>query len=172
MKRMMAVVALSLAMSVLVIVQVPDRIAEGGSNNQQTGMSASDHGLFTPAEIRWTDAPASLPRGAKVAILEGNPSQQGPFTMRLQMPDGYRIPPHWHPAVEHVTVISGTFNLGMGDRFDASAVRAMPAGSFAFMPPGTRHFAMARGETVVQVHGVGPWQINYVNPRDDPRNRR
>jgi quercetin dioxygenase-like cupin family protein len=104
--------------------------------------------------------------------LEGNPAQEGPFTMRLQVPDGYSIPPHWHPAVEHVTVISGTFNLGTGEKFDKSQTRALPAGSFAFMQPGMRHFAWAKGETVIQVHGMGPWKLNYVNAADDPRNKK
>jgi quercetin dioxygenase-like cupin family protein len=133
---------------------------------------APDHGFFSSADIKWVDGPASLPAGAKVAMLEGNPTQEGPFTMRLQLPDGFQIQPHWHPAVEHVTVISGTFNLGMGEKFDKSAGRALAAGSFAFMPPGMRHYAWATGETVLQVHGMGPWKINYVNPADDPRNKK
>lgn len=137
------------------------------------GMShAPDHGFYTHADIKWADGPASLPAGAKVAMLEGNPAQEGPFTMRLQLPDGYSIQPHWHPAVEHVTVISGTFNLGHGEKFDKSAGRTLPAGSFAFMPPGMRHFAWAQGETVIQVHGLGPWKINYVNPANDPRTKK
>jgi len=86
----------------------------------------------------------------------------------LQLPDGFSIPPHWHPAVEHVTVISGTFNLGMGEKFDKSGGRALSAGAFAFMPPGMRHVAWTTGETVIQLHGTGPWKINYVNPADDP----
>ena len=135
-------------------------------------MGHSDHGFYQTADLKWTDGPASLPKGARVALLEGNPAQEGPFTMRLQLPDGFKIPPHWHPAIEHVTVVSGTFNLGMGEKFDASGGRALPAGSFAFMAPGMKHFAWAKGETVVQVHGIGPWKINYVNPTDDPRNQK
>jgi quercetin dioxygenase-like cupin family protein len=131
-----------------------------------------DHGFFGPSDIKWVDGPASLASGARMAILEGNPSQAGPFTMRLNLPDGFIIPPHWHPAIEHVTVISGTLNLGMGEKFDKSAGRAFTVGSFAFMPAGMRHFAWATGETVVQVHGIGPWQINYVNSADDPRNKK
>ena len=138
----------------------------------QNMSSAPDHGFFGLTDIKWMDGPPSLPKGAKLALLEGNPAQEGPFTMRLQLPDGFSIPPHSHPAVEHVTVISGTFNLGMGEKFDRSAGRALPAGSFAFMPPGMKHFAWAKGETVVQVHGMGPWKINYVNPEDDPRNKK
>ena len=129
-----------------------------------------DHGFFTTQEITWSDGPASLPGGARVAVLEGNPTAEGPFTMRLKLPKGYKIQPHWHPAVEHVTVISGTLNLGMGDKFNDSAGRALPANSFAFMTPGMRHFAWVQEDTVIQVHGIGPWKINYVNPADDPRN--
>ena len=137
----------------------------------KVGATTADHGLFTPGEIKWTDAPSALPTGAKLAVLEGNPSEEGFFTMRLQMPDGYKIPPHWHSGVEHLTVISGTFNLGMGDRFDEKAGTVMPAGTFGFMSPQMKHFAWTSGETVIQLHGVGPWTITYVNPSDDPRNK-
>lgn len=122
------------------------------------------------ADVEWKNGPASLPPGAKLAVLEGDPTKDGFFTMRLLLPDGFRIPPHTHPKVEHVTVISGIFNLGMGERFDESGGRAMPAGTFGFWPAGMTHFAWVKGETVVQLHGIGPWSINYVNPSDDPRN--
>ena len=158
MKRVFLIAALALGAVALVL----------GQNTSH----APDHGFFSGADIKWADGPASLPAGAKVALLEGNPAQEGPFTMRLQLPDGFTIPPHWHPAVEHVTVISGTFNLGTGEKLDKSAGRALAAGSFAYMQPGMRHFAWATGETVVQVHGMGPWRINYVNPADDPRNKK
>jgi quercetin dioxygenase-like cupin family protein len=102
-------------------------------------------------------------------VLEGNPSEAGPFTMRVLLPTGYRIPPHYHPATEHVTVLHGTFKVGMGEKFDGSAMTALPTGTFASLEPGTRHFAEAQGETIVQLHGVGPWGISYVNPADDPR---
>lgn len=138
----------------------------------QTTSPAPDHGFYTSSDLKWVDGPPSLPSGAKVALLEGNPANEGPFTMRLQLPDGFSIQPHWHPSVEHLTIISGTFNLGMGEKFDKSGGRSLTAGSFAFMPPGMRHFAWATGDTVVQVHGVGPWKINYVNPTDDPRNKK
>jgi quercetin dioxygenase-like cupin family protein len=135
-------------------------------------IQAPDHGFFQPPDMKWIDGPASLSKGAKVALLEGNPMQEGSFTMRLQLPDGFIIQPHWHPAVEHVTVISGTFNIGMGEKLDTSAGHALPVGAFAFMPPGMRHFAWTKGETVLQIHGMGPWKINYVNPSDDPRNKK
>lgn len=85
------------------------------------------------------------------------------------MPDGYRIQPHYHLQFEHVTVVSGTLNLGMGDTFDESKGNTMPAGTFGFLPPHMKHFAWANGETVIQLHGKGPWDIVYVNRKDDPR---
>ena len=130
------------------------------------------HQIHRAAEIAWKDGPPSLPPGAKFAILEGDPAKEGPFTMRLRVPDGYKIPPHMHPAVERVTVISGIFNLGMGDKFDLHATEAMPAGTYGHWQPGMKHFAWAKGETIVQLHGMGPWRIEYLNPADDPRNKK
>jgi quercetin dioxygenase-like cupin family protein len=110
-----------------------------------------------------------LPAGAKLAVLEGDPNKQGPFTIRLQMPSGYKIMPHTHPTPEKVTIISGTGFLGMGPTFDQAAAKQLDPGSFAIMPAGMQHFAFAKGETVVQISGNGPFVINYVNPADDPR---
>jgi quercetin dioxygenase-like cupin family protein len=131
----------------------------------------ADHGIFAPTAIGWQAGPPSLPEGAKFAVLEGDPTKEGLFTMRLRMPDGYRIPPHWHPAVEHVTVVSGTFHVGMGDRFEADKAGGLPTGTFAFLAPQMHHFAWAEGETVIQLHGTGPWQINYLDPANDPRRK-
>ena len=129
------------------------------------------HAMFTPATTKWGAGPASLPPGAQAAALEGDPSKPGPFTLRIKLPDGYRIPPHWHPADEHVTVVQGTFVLGIGEKFEQTGGHELGAGAFALMPSGTRHYASAKGETVVQLHGVGPWGINYVNAADDPRKK-
>ncbi|MEO7674965.1 MAG: cupin domain-containing protein [Pyrinomonadaceae bacterium] len=134
--------------------------------------SAKDIGIYTASGIKWTTGPASLPLGAKLAVLEGDPTKEGFFTMRLWLPNGFRISPHWHPKTEHVTVISGTFNLGMGEKFDQKTTRAMPAGTFGFWQEGMRHFAWAKGDTVIQLHGIGPWTIKYVSPADDPRNQK
>ena len=125
--------------------------------------------LFAPDDIKWLDGPPSLPKGASSAVLEGDPTKKGPFVFRVKAPNGYRIPPHTHPKTERVTVISGTFHIGMGDKFDENAVQAMPAGTYGHWPPGMTHFVWVKGETVVQFHGEGPWTINYVNPADDPR---
>ncbi|HZO83670.1 MAG TPA: cupin domain-containing protein [Verrucomicrobiae bacterium] len=134
-----------------------------------TAQPAAGEVVCTPDQIKWQDGPPSLPRGAQFALLEGDPAKEGPFTMRLRLPDGYKIPPHTHPKVEHVTVISGMFNFGMGSKFDQSATQPMPAGTFAYWPAGMKHFVWARGETIVQLHGIGPWSIEYLNPSDDPR---
>jgi quercetin dioxygenase-like cupin family protein len=127
--------------------------------------------VATPDAIKWAPAPPSLPAGAKLAVLEGDPGKPGPFTMRLAMPAGYRIPPHFHPVTEHVTVIEGTFYVGMGEILDPSKVSALPTGTFAALEPGVRHFALTKGATTIQLHGVGPWSLTYVNPADDPRTK-
>jgi len=130
-----------------------------------------EHAFVTPDGVTWQVGPASLPPGAQFAVLEGDPKHTGLFTMRLRLPATYRIPAHWHPADEHVTVISGTFNMGTGDVLDLAKGKALPTGSFALMPAQMHHFAWTSEETVLQLHGVGPWQINYLNPADDPRMR-
>ena len=134
--------------------------------------AAGEHRAYSPENLQWTDPPPGIPKGAKVAVLQGNPSAPGPFTMRVTLPSGYRIPPHHHPADENVTVLSGELFMGMGETFDESKAHALGVGSFATMPTGMRHFAFTKAETVFQVHGVGPWNIIYVNPQDDPRNAK
>ena len=143
-----------------------------GAILQVAAAQTNDHAVVTTKDITWGNAPASLPLGAQAAALEGDPAKEGPFTLRLRMPDGYRIPPHFHPAVEHVTVLQGTFILGMGDKVTSQTEKALDAGSFAYMPAGMRHFARTQGDTVIQLHGTGPWGITYVNPSDDPRSKR
>jgi hypothetical protein len=128
------------------------------------------HTMVKPGDLKWTDMP-SLPKGAKLAVIEGPLNESVPFTFRLKFPASYQIPAHWHPTVEHVTVISGNLNLGTGDKLDRAKTKAMPAGSFGIMPAKMNHFAWTKGETVVQVHGMGPWGVNYVNPADDPRKK-
>lgn len=128
-----------------------------------------DAALYPLENTKWVNGPPSLPKGAQIAVLEGDPNKEGPFVFRVKVPDGYRIPPHTHPKMERVTVISGTFNIGMGETFDADAARPMPTGSYGYWPPGMKHFVWVKGETIVQFHGEGPWKIVYVNPADDPR---
>ena len=139
------------------------------------GMSASlaqstGHKMISPNDLQWSDVP-SLPAGAKIAVIEGPMNEAVPFTVRLKFPANYQIPAHWHPAVEHVTVISGTFSMGTGDKLDAAAAKPLSAGSVAIMQPKTPHFGLTKDETIVQVHGIGPWAVTYVNPADDPRKK-
>jgi quercetin dioxygenase-like cupin family protein len=126
------------------------------------------HLIVTPDELSWSAMP-TLPPGAQVVIIQGPLNAPGPFILRLRFPADYAIPPHWHPWMEHATVMSGTLNIGVGDIFDRSKTTALPAGSVAVLQPDTRHFAWTSEETVVQVHGIGPLVIHYVNPADDPR---
>ena len=133
---------------------------------------ATDSMLHTPDEMVWKNGPASLPAGAQFMVLEGDPTKEGLFVMRIKLPDGFQIRPHTHPKTERLTVISGTFLLAMGDDLTRAAAHALPAGSYGFWPTGMKHTAWAQGETIVQLHGIGPWVINYVNPADDPRNQK
>jgi hypothetical protein len=132
--------------------------------------SAQDHQMIKPGDLKWGDVP-SLPPGAKLAVIEGKMSEAQPFTVRLKFPANYKVPAHWHPAVERVTVISGTFHMGTGDKLDQSKTMALTAGAVAIMQPKTNHFAWTKEETVVQLHGIGPWGITYVNEADDPRKK-
>ena len=131
---------------------------------------SSTHTMITPAELKWADVP-SLPAGARIAIIEGPLNEAVPLIFRLKLPATYHMPAHWHPGIEHVTVISGTFNMGSGDKLDRSRSMALTAGSVGIMPPKSTHFGWTQDETIVQVHGVGPWGITYVNPDDDPRKK-
>jgi len=141
------------------------------SRNVKTSQQKmSSHVMMTPDEMKWGPAPPSLPPGAELAVLSGDPSKAGGmFTIRAKFPAGYKVPPHWHPSDENVVVISGTMMFGAGTKFDEAAMHDYPAGSFALMPRAMRHFAMAKEESVVQIYGTGPFAINYVNSADDPR---
>ena len=142
---------------------------EGKDGCASTGTHAA-HLVVTPDQVKWGPGPPSLPPGAQMAALEGDRSKAGaPFTIRAKFPDGYRVPPHWHATDERIVVLQGTFGWGLGERFDTAAGRELPVGSYAVTPKAVRHFAWAKGETVIQVSGTGPFEINDVNPADDPR---
>src|SRR5690349_7176766 len=113
---------------------VPLPLSSASAQAKQHG-AAKSVAVFVPDQITWGPAPAMLPAGAKLAVLEGDPTKSAAFTMRLSMPDGYHIPPHFHPAFEHVTVVSGAVMVGMGDKFDESQMNTLPAGTFGLIPP-------------------------------------
>ena len=133
------------------------------------GQHAGTHTMMAPTELNWTDLPA-LP-GVKIAVIEGPLTEAVPIMFRLKFPANYKVPPHWHPGIEHVTVISGTLNMGIGDEFDTAKTRALSPGSVAIMSPRTHHFVSTNAETIGQVHSIGPWSVTYVNPADDPKNK-
>lgn len=131
--------------------------------------SAHTQNAFTPDQVKWGPVPPFMPTGAKLAVLEGDPmAAAGDYTIRLKMPDGYKIAPHYHPSRENVTVLSGTLKVGMGDQFDADKMMSFGTGSFAYLDPNMHHYAAASGETVIQIHGMSPVKFNYINPADDP----
>lgn len=129
------------------------------------------HVMLTSDEMKWAPSADSLPAGAQATVLSGDPGKSGLFTIRLKMPDGYTVPPHQHPTAEHVTIVSGTLMMAMGSKLDESAFKAMDAGAYANLPARSDHYVRAKGETTVQVTAMGPFQIKYANPNDDPRKK-
>jgi quercetin dioxygenase-like cupin family protein len=129
--------------------------------------TTAQHTAFTPAELTWGEAPPKFVKGAKMSVLFGDPTSSGEYVVRLKVPANYRIMPHWHPTAELVTVIEGSFGVGMGDKLDPN-VKQLPPGSFVGLPANMHHFALAKKASVVQVSGMGPFTMTYVNPADDP----
>ncbi|HEY8065780.1 MAG TPA: cupin domain-containing protein [Methylosinus sp.] len=129
------------------------------------------HKVLLPGDIRFAAAPAALPAGAEAAVLYGDPVKEGLFVMRLKAPSGYRIPPHTHPKAEVVSVVAGRMRLGLGPAADRASVEELLPGAVSIMPPGVAHYAFFDEETVIQIDGMGPWSIDYVSPKDDPRNQ-
>lgn len=124
---------------------------------------------LTMDDVQCGEGPAALLKGAQAFVMEGNPSEPGQFTLRIKFPANYKVAPHWHSQIEHSTVLKGTLHLGMGETMDPAQAKALPVGSFAAIPPKTPHFGFTTEETIIQLHGVGPWEVNYVNLADDPR---
>ena len=123
---------------------------------------------LNPADMVWGPAPAKLPPGAQLAVLQGDPGGEGPYVLRAKMPAGYKIPPHWHPTRENVTVLSGVLHVAMGEKFDESTGSRLTAGGYVSLPPLMAHYAWSEGVTEIQVTGDGPFALFYVNPADDP----
>ena len=135
-------------------------VAEDGAGEQKRASTSAN--IVRAAEMQWRDGPPTLPSGAQMVVLDGDPRKEGSFIMRLKMPAGYRIPPHTHPTAERVTVISGTVHLGVGEKFDESSARELQPGDFAVLPPGVPHFAWATGEAVLQIQSKGPFERQFV----------
>jgi quercetin dioxygenase-like cupin family protein len=138
-----------------------------------TALHAADMpGPVQANEIKWGPAPPVLPAGAKAAVLAGDPASSGFIAIRLKMPAGYKIPAHWHPTDEHITVISGTFAIGMGDKIDEKQSKTLKPGGYAVAQANMHHFAWTKTGAVVEVNMVGPFKITYVNPADDPSQKK
>ncbi|HXM80677.1 MAG TPA: cupin domain-containing protein [Burkholderiales bacterium] len=129
---------------------------------------AGDEVFINKGDIKWGAAPPSLAKGAKLAVLYGDPGKSGPFTLRLMAPAGYKIAPHLHSQAEHLTVVSGTFYLGTGDKMDKSHAHALSSGGYHYLPAKAHHYAFTKAATIVQVSGEGPFDIVYLNPADNP----
>ena len=134
-----------------------------------TAAAQSTHTLVPADKVQWGPAPPVLPAGAQISVLEGNPSEKGAVTLRLKFPANYNIPAHWHSMTERLTVLSGTFHVGMGDKLDRHASQTLEPGGFVSLPASMRHFAWTTAPTVVQINLEGPFDIVYVNPADNPQ---
>ena len=145
----------------------------GSACSTQTPAPApATHVSLSGEALKWGPAPPALPAGAEAVVLAGDPATAGSqFTLRLKMPAGYKVAPHWHPSDEHLTVLQGALMVGMGDKFDESTMKSLTAGSFSVMPKEMRHYVRATSATIIQVHGTGPFALTYVNPADDPRTK-
>jgi hypothetical protein len=158
------IVVASLAIGPLVLAQEPNPARPDGDVTEPVMR-------LTPAELTWTAGPPMLPPGASMAVIEGSFMKPGPFTVRLKFPANYRIPAHWHPVKVTVTVISGTFNMGLGDVLDTSKGKMLPVGSIFEMPAAIHHFGWTTEETIIQEHGIGPLSVNYLNRAHDGRHQ-
>jgi hypothetical protein len=154
-----ALVALVLGSAAIVVTTAPLHAAE------------PHHTVVAGDAVKWGPAPPSLPPGAQAAILLGSPAKEGPFVLRLKFPAGFAVPPHRHSKDELVTVISGAFAVASGEKLDRAALKPLPPASFVHLPAGMPHYAFAEIETVVQINGVGPFDVSYVDPSDDPRKK-
>jgi quercetin dioxygenase-like cupin family protein len=141
-----------------------------GTVAAQSPQTGHGHMMTSPDQLKWADAPSVGP-GARIAVIEGPLNEPVPFTFRLKLPANMKVAPHVHPTFERVTVLSGTFHFAHGDTYDASKTTPLAPGSVAIMPPGAPMFGYTTDETVIQLHGTGPWGISYVNPADDPRKK-
>lgn len=145
-------------------------LASAQGAGQGAGQDHASHATVQPDALRWA-APPAYARGAQIAVLHGDPSKEGLYVVRLRVPAGFRIPAHTHPNDENVTVLSGSFHIGTGDRLDESRGERVAAGGYSFVARGMTHYAWFTEDTELQLHGMGPQGVRYVNPADDPRSQ-
>jgi quercetin dioxygenase-like cupin family protein len=131
----------------------------------------STHVMMNHSELKWMDPPPGLPSGSKVSVLSGDPSKEGPFTIRVMFPANYKVPPHTHPTVENVVVLEGSLFMGSGEQFAEDKATQLSVHGFSAIPANSPHYVFTKEKTMVQIHAIGPFSIKYVNPADDPRNK-
>ena len=136
------------------------------AHDQPAAKAAKQPVTISPGDLKWGPAPAAFPPGAQLAVLHGDPSKKTLFALRFKMPDGYRIAPHWHSQDEELTVLAGTLMLGVGDK--EGDAHALETGAYHFLPGKMHHYASAKADTILEIHGLGPLDIHYLNPSDDP----
>jgi quercetin dioxygenase-like cupin family protein len=169
MKKIVILCSVIMTAAALFVFAAKEKKAE---EQPKSAAPVTEHQIMAPADLKWGEPPPGLPAGAKVAVMNGDPTKAGPFTVRMQASAGYKILPHTHPTPERLTVISGTFRIGMGDKFDEAAMREMNPGSYLVLPQGMTHFVSLTSESIVQIDSEGPFRIKYVDPSDDPRNAK
>src|SRR5437588_1135056 len=162
--------ARKIIISVMMVMMSAVAFGQAATKSKTTAKSAAAAQpiVMNLDNMKWGPAPPDLPPGAQLAVLEGDPSKAGAYTIRVKFPDGYKVQPHWHPAAEKITVLSGTLKVGMGAKWDDSNPTTLSSGAFAVMPARMKHFAWSVGDTVLQIHGTGPFKIIYVNASDSP----
>ncbi|MCW8196010.1 cupin [Proteobacteria bacterium 005FR1] len=158
-------------MSRLVFALLLGALSGAGAWADQNVYKGEEPVMVDSNELEWQPA-ASLGGGAEMAIIEGDPAKKEPFTLRLRLPDGLELAPHTHPEDERVTVLEGTLHLAPGEEFSREDTEALEPGAMALMPAGEPMYGYAEGETVIQLHGTGPWGIDYLNASDDPREEK
>jgi len=139
------------------------------AHKSKPAQTPAKHAVVTSGDLKWGPAPPALPAGAQTAVVDGDPTKPGPYVMRAKFPAGYRVAPHWHPTDENLTILSGSFAVATGDKADEGSMKPLGPGDFVRMPKQMHHYAMAKEDTTIQIHGMGPFAITYVNPNDDPR---
>ncbi len=133
------------------------------SYSQEKKPSDAAHKIVRSGDLKWNP----IIKGCELAVVDGNPDSEGqPFVIRFHCADAAKTPPHWHPTDENVTILKGTFLVGVGEKFDEGKLKAMSPGNFMLMPKEMRHFGMAKGDLILQIHGIGPFKVNWVNPSE------
>jgi len=165
MRKIISIVCLS---SILAMAQS----APQKKTSKTSRKPAATGSIVTPDKLQWGAPPPVFPAGAQMAVVQGDPSAKGIFVVRLKAPAGYKVMPHWHPSAEYVTVLSGDFQVGMGDKWDDGKMQTLPQHSFAAVPAHHNHYAGFKTDGEIQVSGMGPFQLTYVNPSDDPSKKK